>query len=319
MRIVFMGTGEIALPTLRWLLEHCGAGGDELVAVYTQPDKPVGRRQILTPPGVKALAGARDVPVLQPERLRGDVAALAAFAALRPDLVVVMAYGQILPRALLSIPTLACVNLHASLLPLHRGAAPIQAAIREGDAETGITLMHVVPKLDAGPMILKRALPIRPEDTGGSLHDRLAALGPEVIEEGLRRFREGRPVGEPQDEALATHTGKLAREDGEIDWSASATAIERLVRAYEPWPGTSTRLLAGGERRKLKIHPYVHPLPGTGAPPGAVVEAGPRFVVQCGEGALEIAGEVQIEGRRRMPVAEFLRGVAVEKGTVLGR
>lgn len=317
MRIVFMGTGEIALPTLRWLLDHGGEGGDGLVAVYTQPDKPVGRRQVPTAPEAKRLAEARGVSVFQPERLRGDESALGQFAELRPDLIVVMAYGQILPRALLALPTLGCVNLHASLLPRHRGASPIQAAIREGDAESGITLMHVVSKLDAGPMILKRALSIRPEDTGGSLHDRIAALGPEVVEAGLSLFREGRPEGEPQEESLATHCGKLSREDGEIDWSAGAGEVERLVRAYDPWPGTSTGLDLGEGRRSLKLFPPVRVVEGEGAAPGTVLEAGPRLVVQCGEGALEIAGEVQLEGRRRLAVEEFLRGAPLEAGLVL--
>jgi methionyl-tRNA formyltransferase len=317
MRIVFMGTGEIALPALRWLLDHRGEGGEGLVAVYTQPDKPVGRRHELTAPEAKRLAEASGVPVFQPERLRGDEAALAQFAELRPDLAVVMAYGQLLPRALLAVPRLGCVNLHASLLPRHRGASPIQAAIREGDAESGITLMHIVPKLDAGPILLKRALPIRPEDTGGSLHDRLAELGPEVVEAGLRLFRAGRPEGEPQDEALVTHCGKLSREDGEIDWSARAEDLERLVRAYDPWPGTATGLDLGEGRRSLKIFPPVRVVAGSGAAPGTVLEAGPRLIMQCGEDALEIAGEVQLEGRRRLPVADFLRGLPLKAGFVL--
>ncbi len=313
-----MGTGEIALPTLRWLLDHC-RGGDELVAVYTQPDKPIGRKQTLTPPEVKVLAEARGVPVRQPERLRGDEAALREFAAFEPDLAVVMAYGQILPKALLAIPALACVNLHASLLPRHRGAAPIQAAIREGDAETGITLMHVTPRLDAGDMILKKALPIRPEDTGGNLHDRLADLGPAVIEEGLRLFRAGTPPAEPQDETLSTHTGKLGREDGEIDWSAPAAFLARLVRAYDPWPGTTTGLPSSDGPRKLKIHPFALPVEAaTDVPPGTVLESGSRLVVRCGDDALELRGDLQLEGRRRLPVSDFLRGHPVPVGTILG-
>lgn len=318
MRIVFMGTGEIALPTLRWLLDHAGEEGGELVAVYTQPDKPVGRKQILTPPGIKVLALEHGIPVLQPGRLKGDETALAEFAAFRPDLAVVMAYGQILPRALIRTPTLACVNLHASLLPRHRGAAPIQAAIRDGDSESGITLMHVVPKLDAGDMILKKSLPIRPDDTGGSLHDRLAELGPETIAEGLRLFRAGVPPAEPQDERLVTHTGKLGREDGEIDWSRDAATLERLIRAYDPWPGTTTDLVLGGEGKKLKIHPHARPVPGSDALPGTVIAGGSTLIVQAGDGALEFYGDFQLEGRKRLPVAEFLRGSPIPVGTILG-
>lgn len=318
MRIVFMGTGEIALPTLRWLLDHAGEEGGELVAVYTQPDKPVGRKQILTPPEIKVLALEHGIPVLQPERLKGDEGALAEFAAFRPDLAVVMAYGQILPRSLIRTPTLACVNLHASLLPRHRGAAPIQAAIRDGDSESGITLMHVVPKLDAGDMILKKSLPIRSDDTGGSLHDRLAELGPETIAEGLRLFRAGAPSAEPQDERLVTHTGKLGREDGEINWSRDTAALERLIRAYDPWPGTTTDLVLGGEHKKLKIHPCARAVTGSDAVPGTVLSSGSTLVVQTGDGALELRGDLQLEGRKRLPVAEFLRGSPIPVGTILG-
>ncbi len=321
MRIVFMGTGEIALPTLRWLLARRGGAGGELVAVYTQPDRPVGRRQVLAPPEVKRLAEAAGVPVRQPERLRGDGAALEEFAAFRPDLAVVMAYGQILPKALLAIPTLACVNLHASLLPRHRGAAPVQAAIRDGDADTGITLMHVVPKLDAGGMILKKTLPIRSTDTGGSLHDRLAELGPEVASEGLRLFLDGVPPGEEQDESLATHTGKLLREDGRIDWRLGAAELERLVRAYDPWPGTTTTLSTADGPRVLKIHPFAVPAAGeggAGGQAGEVLESGPRLLVRCGDGALELRGDLQLEGRRRLSVGDFLRGHPVAAGTILG-
>jgi methionyl-tRNA formyltransferase len=318
MRIVFMGTGEIALPTLRWLLDHSGEEGGELVAVYTQPDKPIGRKQILTPPEIKVLALERGIPVLQPERLKGDEAALAEFAAFRPDLAVVMAYGQILPRALIRTPSLACMNLHASILPRHRGAAPIQAAIRDGDTESGITLMHVVPKLDAGDMILKKSLPIRPDDTGGSLHDRLAELGPEILAEGMRLFRAGTPTAEPQDDRLVTHTGKLGREDGEIDWSRDTATLERLIRAYDPWPGTTTDLVLGGERKKLKILPHSRPVPGSDVASGTVIASGSTLVVQAGDGALELCGDLQLEGRKRLPVAEFLRGSTVPVGTILG-
>lgn len=322
MRIVFMGTGEIALPTLQWLLEHGRKGGDELVAVYTQPDKPVGRKQVLTPPEVKVLAQGYGTTVYQPERLRGNEAALAEFASLRPDLAVVMAYGQILPKALLRLPAIACINLHASLLPRHRGAAPIQAAIRDGDAETGITLMHVVPRLDAGDMVLKKVIPILPGETGGSLHDRLAALGPSVIAEGLDRFRGGTPDSEPQNEALVTHTGKLGRDDGEIDWTKPAAEIERLVRAYDPWPGTTTGLVLGGERKTLKIYPPTR-LVGTGAPPeqtvpGTVLVSQGTLLVKCGEGILQLSGDLQLEGRKRLPSGEFLRGTAIPPGTILG-
>jgi len=320
MRIVFMGTGDIALPTLQWLIEHQSAApdGHEVVAVYTQPDKPVGRRQVLTAPEIKLLAAAHGIPVRQPEILRGNDEAIAEFAAFRPDLAVVMAYGQILPKLVISTPTMACVNLHASLLPRHRGASPIQAAIRDGDRDSGITLMHIVPKLDAGDMILKASTPILPDDTGGSLHDRLATLGPRLLERGLPLFWNGLPAAEPQDENLVTYSGKLLRDDGEIDWAMDASTLERLVRAYDPWPGTTTSLTRGEERRKLKIHPTIILTAGNSSPPGTVLESGTRLVVNCGGGALILEGDLQLEGRKRLSVGEFLRGTTLPVGTILG-
>lgn len=320
MRIVFMGTGDIALPSLQWLIEHSSSGSDghELVAVYTQPDKPFGRKQVLTAPEIKVLAESHGIPVRQPEILRGNAEAIAEFAAFSPDLAVVMAYGQILPKAVIAAPALACVNLHASLLPRHRGASPIQAAIREGDAESGITLMHIVPKLDAGDMILKESIPIHPDDTGGSLHDRLATLGPRLLERGLPLFHAGLPPAEPQDEALVTYSGKLLRDDGEIDWTMDAAVLERLIRAYDPWPGTTTFVTLGEERRKLKIHPRASLTDGNANPPGTVRESGSRLVVNCGTGALILQGDLQLEGRKRLGAGEFLRGTSIPIGTILG-
>ena len=320
MRIVFMGTGDIALPSLQWLIEQqsSGPGGHELVAVYTQPDKPFGRKQVLTAPEIKVLAESHGIPVRQPEILRGNAEAIAEFAAFSPDLAVVMAYGQILPKAVIAAPALACVNLHASLLPRHRGASPIQAAIREGDTESGITLMHIVPKLDAGDMILKESTPIFPEDTGGTLHDRLATLGPRLLERGLPLFHDGLPTAEPQDDTLVTYSGKLLRDDGEIDWSMDAAALERLIRAYDPWPGTTTFVTLGEERRKLKIHPPVTLTDGNTSPPGTVLESGSRLVVNCGRGALVLGGDLQLEGRKRLGAGEFLRGTSIPVGTILG-
>ena len=309
MRIIFMGTGEIALPTLQWLISHQrddDAGGHEVVAVYTQPDKPVGRKQLLTAPEIKVIALERGIPVRQPETLRGNEEAISEFAAFRPDLAVVMAYGQILPRAVIGAPALACVNLHASLLPRHRGASPIQAAIRDGDSETGITLMYVVPKLDAGDMILKESMAIHPDDTGGTLHDRLAALGPRIIERAMPLFKEGRSAADPQEESLVTYSGKLGREDGEIDWDNDAAAIERLIRAYDPWPGTFSVAIEGGREKRLKIFPPVAVLQQTGSP-GQVSSADGHLVVGCGSGSI-LLETVQPEGGKRMSAADYLRG-----------
>lgn len=327
MRLVFMGTGEIALPTLRWLIGQSGPAGHPLVGVWTQPDKPVGRDQILTPPEVKTLALAAGLPVFQPETFRRHPAAVEALRALEPDLAIVMAYGQILPRAVIGTPRIACVNLHASLLPRHRGASPIQAALREGDAESGLTLMHVAPALDAGDMIAKIALPIAPDDTGGTLHDKLAALGPALLAGALPLLAAGTAPREPQEAALATHCGKLTREHGAIDWSRPAAEIERLIRAYDPWPGTTARWAAekGGATLKLKLFPPASVIPGDGPiAPGRAGELtlsdrGDALRVRCGDGALlELRGEVQLEGRRRLPVAEFLRGQPLPEGARLG-
>jgi len=317
MRIVYMGTGEIGLPTLRRLAES--GPEHELVGVFTGPDKRVGRKQTLTPPAVKTLATDAGVPVFQPESLRKNDEALGALTELRPDLVVVMAYGQILPRAVIEAPATACVNLHASLLPRHRGASPIQAAIREGDEETGITLIHVVPKLDAGDMILRERIPIDPADTGGTLHERLAELGPRIIDRALPRLARGETAGEPQDESLVTQAGKLEREDGRIDWSHDATRIERTLRAYDPWPGAFTEAPVGEDRRKLKLFPptRVESAASTAAP-GAILAAGDDLLVQCGRDGLALTGDLQLEGRRRLPVGELQRGVELPVGAILG-
>lgn len=316
MRIIYMGTGEIGIPTLKWLLEN--QNGHEVVGVFTQPDKPVGRKQVLTPPAVKVLAREAGIPVFQPDTLKKNQSVLDEISQLSPDLMVVMAYGQILPKTVIESPSIACVNLHASLLPRHRGASPIQAAIRDGDKETGITLMHVVSKLDAGDMILKEVLPIAPEDTGGTLHDRLAAIGPRVIERGLPILASGAIPAQAQDENLVTYSGKLEREDGLLDWTKDAATLERLIRAYDPWPGTYTTLETDEGAKKLKIYPAVELGPDVDAPPGSVTESGNTLTVACGSSSLVLRGDLQLEGRRRLPVADVLRGIGLPTGTCLG-
>ncbi|HJW38028.1 MAG TPA: methionyl-tRNA formyltransferase, partial [Candidatus Udaeobacter sp.] len=248
MRIVFIGTGEIGVPTLRALLnsEH------EVIAVVTQPDKPVGREQrIESPPIKKALMGrARPpgTPIFQPARIK-DPQTIEEIRGLTPDVIVVVAYGQILPRDVLEISRRACLNLHASLLPRWRGAAPIQAAIAAGDCETGITVMYMDEGLDTGEILLQRSVEILPNDTGESLHDRLAQIAPEALLESLRLLASGNAPRIPQDNARATYAPKLKREHGLIDWSESAEAIERRIRAYNPWPGAFMKL----DRQNLKI------------------------------------------------------------------
>lgn len=319
MRIIFMATGDIALPSLAWLLGPAFAAlGHELIAVYTQPDKPVGRKQILTAPKIKDLAVTNGIPVFQPESLRHDPDALATLLGLRSDLIIVMAYGQILPKAVINAPTRACVNLHASLLPRHRGAAPIQSAIREGDQQSGISLMMVAPRLDSGDVILQETLDLAPDETGGQLHDRLALLGPIILEKGLPLLCDGSISAEPQEESLVTYAAKLEREDGRLDWTRPATEIDRWIRAYDPWPGTFTTLLQDDEIRQVKIFPPVIPGPDFPYPPGTLVVEDKRIFITCGEGSIELRGDLQLEGRRRIPSSEWLRGAAVPPGTVLG-
>lgn len=301
MRLLFIGTGDIGLPSLEWLI---ATTRHELVGVVTQPDKPAGRRLVLTPPQVKVRALAAGLPVLQPPKIRHAVEELRAFDA---DAAIVAAYGQLLSPEVLRVPRLGCLNLHASLLPRHRGASPIQAVIREGDAETGMTVMYMDEGLDTGDILLMERTPVLADDTGGRLHDRLAALAPVALERALDLLAAGTAPRVPQDPALATHCGKLRREDGRLDWSRPAVELERLVRAYDPWPGTFTRLANGAA---LKVHrASVTPVSGATAAPGDVLAADAKagLIVQCGDGWLRLE-EVQAEGGRRLPAAEFLRG-----------
>jgi methionyl-tRNA formyltransferase len=250
MRVLFMGTGEIGLPVLRWLIES----PHELAGVVTQPDRPVGRSQRIEPGPIKAAAAALDIPVLQPDRIRREPEAVEQIRALTPDVIVVIAYGQILPSSVLEIPHLACLNLHASLLPRHRGAAPIQAAIVAGDEETGMTVMYMDEGLDTGDILLKSRIPIAPDETGGSLHDKLAELAPSALAEALPQLVAGTAPRITQDSTKATHAPKLEREHGAIDWSQRADVIERKMRAFDPWPGAYTILRDdAGRERKLKI------------------------------------------------------------------
>ncbi|MEN3369518.1 MAG: methionyl-tRNA formyltransferase [Verrucomicrobiota bacterium] len=291
-----MGTGEIGVPVLHFLQtsrEH------ELVGVVTQPDKPVGRTQRIEAPPIKAALTGSTLPILQPERIKHPDA-IAAIRALAPDVMVVMAYGQILPRAILDIPRLACLNLHTSLLPRHRGAAPIQAAIVAGDCESGITVMYMDEGVDTGDILLQAKLEIARDETGGSLHDRLAQLAPGTLHQALGLLQAGNAPRIPQDSSAATYAGKLEREDGRIDWTESAALIERKVRAFNPWPGAFAVLRdAAGRDLKLKIF-SAKVVDGTNKAPGELVFA-------ANDGALSL-GEVQLEGKRRMSAAEFLRG-----------
>ena len=312
-RIVFMGTGDIALASFSSLIEA------DLVGLVTQPDKPVGRKQVLTPPQIKTLASEHDIPVFQPEKV-SDSGFLKQLAELKPDIIVVMAYGQILSQALLDIPRIACINLHASLLPKYRGAACIQAAIDAGDSHTGVTVMHVVKALDAGDVILKHEVAIGEQETGGELHDRLAELAPAALLEALDQLTKGTASRTPQDEDLVSYIPKLMRSDGVIDWSMSAEALERRIRAYDPWPGTSTAFTEKkgrhqGRERRLKIFPPVAVIEASGKP-GEVIVCGEVLQIACGEGALEMS-LLQPDGSRRMSAADFLLSAPLEVGDLL--
>jgi methionyl-tRNA formyltransferase len=297
-----MGTGEIALPSFQMV-----AAGGHLIGLVTQPDRAVGRSSKLRLPRIKELAMEAGVPVLQPERVRKKTA-LAEIAALEPDLIVVMAYGQILSRAFLTIATLACINVHASLLPRHRGASCIQAAIDAGDAESGVTIMHVAEGLDTGDLILSQATPLGPHETGGALHDRLAESSPKALRRAIEALATGQASRRVQDEQLASYAPKLERNDGEIDWSMTAGELERRVRAYDPWPGTFTTMQDERERKKrLKIFPHTEAVRGEGRSGEVLAVCSDLLVVACGEGALQLR-EVQAEGSRRLPVSEFLKG-----------
>jgi methionyl-tRNA formyltransferase len=310
-----MGTGEIGLPTLQWMIESPKV---HLAGVVTQPDKPVGRSQILTAPPPKRLAESVGVTVLQPIRVRRPEA-LNQIAELRPDLIVVAAYGQILPRPLLQMPTVACLNLHASLLPRHRGAAPIQSSILAGDVTSGITVMYVAEGLDSGDILLQKALPIRHRETGGSLHDRLARLAPEAFESALERLIEGTAPRIPQKEEQATYAGKLDRDSGLVHWTESCWQIDRLVRAMNPWPGAYTLVSLGGlPPRRLKLHKVLPTHRRTGAP-GQVLDNTKRGpLIGTGTGGVLLL-EVQLEGKRRMSASEFLRGFPLPIGMQLDK
>jgi methionyl-tRNA formyltransferase len=305
MRIVFIGTGEIGVPVLRSLLQ---SEEHELVGVVTQPDKPAGREQRIEAPPIKAALAGSALPIFQPARIKREEA-VADIRALAPDVIVVMAYGQILPRSVLEIPRVACLNLHASLLPRHRGAAPIQAAIVAGDSESGITVMYMDEGLDTGDVLLQSRLEFAADETGGSLHDRLARIAPAAFHEALAQLQRGSAPRIPQDSSVATYAPKLEREDGRIDWTESAGLIERKIRAFNPWPGAFTPLRdAAGRDRKLKIFSARVVAPAKIAP-GEILRSDGSILIAANDGALSL-GEVQLEGRHRMSAGEFLRGHA---------
>ena len=305
MRVLFWGTPEFATAPLRALLGE----GFEVVAVVTQPDKPVGRsRSALRPSAVKQVAVAESIPVLQPEKPKGEEF-LAQLRELAPDVSVVVAYGHILPKAVIDLPRLGTLNIHASLLPALRGAAPIQAAIRDGRGETGVTIMQMVPALDAGPIIHQVRTPIVEDETAGELALRLSELGAAALIEALALIELGLARPEPQDEAEATYAPKLTRETGRVDWTASAHDVGHHIRAYDPKPGAWSRI----RDTEVKLFGARVAPRGTSHTPGEVLvidEIG--MLVACGGGAIRVSA-VQPAGKRRLSPAEWAngRGVAV--------
>jgi methionyl-tRNA formyltransferase len=311
-RVVFMGTPEFGVPALVGLVES----GYEIVAVYTQPDRPAGRGRALLYSPVKTAAVERGLEVLQPSSLRPP-AESERLAALKPDLVVVAAYGLILPRSILDVPGHGCLNIHPSLLPRYRGAAPVPAAILAGDEDTGVTIMLMDAGLDTGPSLSQFVVGVEPNDTTGSLTARLARAGARLLDETIPLWLDGSLIPQPQDERQATYTSPISTQDGAIDWSLPASVIERRVRAFNPWPGCYTRW--GG--KLLRIHEALSLHKEGDTLPGRVMElesGQPAVVgVETGEGVLGLLN-VQLEGKRAMPAAEFLRGQRDIVGNLLG-
>ena len=310
LRIIFAGTPEFAAQHLQALLD----AGTSIIAVYTQPDRPAGRGQKLMPSPVKQLALQHDIPVFQPQTLR-DPAAQAELAALQADLMVVVAYGLILPQAVLDMPRLGCINSHASLLPRWRGAAPIQRSIEAGDRESGVTVMQMEAGLDTGPMLLKVHTPISAEDTGGTLHDRLAELGSQAVVHAVDALAAGSLVPQVQDDSLATYAHKLSKDEARLDWTRPAVELERLIRAFHPWPICHSTL--AGEA--LKIH-AARLAEGQGEP-GTILDAGREgLTVACGEGALSLT-RLQLPGGKPLGFGDLYnsRREQFAPGQVLGQ
>lgn len=310
MRIVFAGTPEFAAEHLKALL----ASEHEVIAVYTQPDRPAGRGQKLMPSPVKQLALDAGIQVLQPPTLRA-AEAQAELAALQPELMVVVAYGLILPQAVLDIPRLGCINSHASLLPRWRGAAPIQRAVEAGDAESGVTVMRMEAGLDTGPMLLKARTPISASDTGGSLHDRLAELGPPAVLQAIAGLAAGSLPGEVQDDSLATYAHKLNKDEARLDWTRPAVELERQIRAFFPWPVSHS--LLGGEALKVLGAELAE---GQGAPGTVLAASKDGLLVACGQQALRLT-RLQLPGGKPLGFADLFnsRREKFALGTVLGQ
>lgn len=308
MRVIFMGTPEFAVPTLTALIQE-----HEVIAVFTQPDKPKGRGKAMTFPPVKEKAAEYQIPVYQPVRVREE-AVIEEIREMAPDVIVVVAFGQILPESILNIPQYGCINVHASLLPKYRGAAPMQWAIIDGEKETGLTTMYMAKGLDTGDMILKEAIPIDSKETGETLHDKLSAMGGPLILETLRQLEAGTAPRIRQEDDLSCYAGMLHKEMGCIDWNQDAQAIERLIRGLNSWPSAYTYW----NGRTLKIWDSdVVPYEGVEEPGTVIAREKQSFTVKCGKNGLKIQ-EVQLQGKKRMHTKDFLVGNQIEAGMRLG-
>jgi methionyl-tRNA formyltransferase len=308
MRAVFIGTPAFAVPTLA---AQEGAGHAEEL-VITQPDRPVGRKQTLTPPPVKVKALELGHEVFQPRRVK-SAESLERLAAIAPEVIVVVGYGQIIPQRILDLPPQGCINVHASLLPKYRGAAPINWAVANGETRTGVTTMRIIFKLDAGDMLLKRDTAIGPAETAEELFERLAPIGAELLVETLAGLEADSIAPRAQAEEDATYAPILTREDGEIDWNLPASRIYNRLRGFTPWPGIYTYFRG----HRLAIH-RARPLNEAGPAPGCVATAGGQLGVGCGEASMLAIDDVQPEGKKRMAAADFVRGYRPLEGEVLG-
>ena len=310
MRVVFMGTPDFAVGTLEALVK----AGHEVVLAVTQPDKPKGRGKAMQPTPVKEAAEAHGIPVYQPVKIR-EASCVDYLRTFQPDVIVVVAFGQILPKSILEMPRYGCVNVHASLLPKYRGAAPIQWAVIDGEKETGVTTMRMDEGLDTGDMILKCVVPLDEKETGGGLFDKLSGAGADLLIETLRQLENGTAVFTKQDSSQSTYAGMIKKSLGQIDWKMEAARIECLIRGLNPWPSAYTKL--GGKTLKIWSAEVTEEA-SAGHTPGEVVSADGALYVAAGDRILALT-EVQLEGKKRMDTEAFLRGYEVLPGTVLGQ
>lgn len=310
MRIVFMGTPDFAVPCLERLIES----KHDIVGVFCQPDKPKGRSQVLTAPPIKELALKNDIPVFQPKTLK-DGAGVEILKELNPDLVVVTAYGKILPEDFLGYPKYGCINIHGSILPKYRGASPVQWAVLNGDSEAGVTSMQMDAGLDTGDMLLVGKIPVDENETAEGLFDKLSVLGADILEQTIIKLEEGSLVPKKQDDSKANYVGMLSKEMSGIDWSLSAWEVHNKIRGLYSWPGASTVI----DGKTLKLHKAKMSDKTGNNIAGSVIESDKKLVVCCGDNKCVELIEIQLEGKKRMNAEDFLRGRKIPVGTVLGK